>query len=83
MRREEKIFKAKYKCRCCGKWIEQKLYVPKTVREFRSTTVRDIPLWEMYEHLEKTVPKIRLDDCECTSRGRTVQELLCIIEKED
>lgn len=83
MRREEKIFIAWYKCRCCGEWIKQKLYVPKQIREFRSTEVRDLPLWEMYEHLEKTVPKIRLDNCQCTDRGKTVQELLNIVENED
>lgn len=77
MRREEKIFIAKYKCRCCGKWIEQNLYVPKQVYG------RDNSLWEMYDHLEKTVPKIILDDCQCTIRGKTVQELLCIVERED
>lgn len=77
MRREEKIFIAKYKCRCCGKWIEQNLYVPKQVYG------KDTALWEMYHYLERAVPKTRLDDCQCTTRGRTVQELLCIIEKED
>lgn len=77
MRREEKIFIAKYKCRCCGKWIEQDLYVPKQVYG------KDLFLWEMYGHLDKKVPKIRLDDCECITHGRTVQELLCIVEKED
>ena len=83
MFRKEKIFTAVYKCRCCNKWIFETMYVPQTVREFRSTSVREVPLWEMYEYLDKTAPKIRLDICSCTDHGKTVQELICITEKED
>lgn len=83
LKREEKTFTGIYKCRCCNEQVFQTLYVPQTVREFRSTTVRELPLWEMYQYLDKTVPKIRLDDCPCTNRGRTVQELICIVENEE
>lgn len=83
MLRKEKIFTAAYKCRCCNKWIFETMYVPQTVREFRSTSVKEVPLWEMYEYLDKTVPKIRLDICSCTDHGKTVQELIYITEKED
>ena len=38
---------------------------------------------DMYNFLDSRVPKIKMSNCHCTNKGRTIQELIFITEEEE
>ena len=74
--RNYKTFIAVYRCKKCGGIMQELRSAPLTLYD-KPTDIND-----MYNFLDSRVPKTRISNCHCLSKGRTIQELIFITEEE-
>ena len=74
--RDYKSFIAAYKCKKCGRIIQEFHYAPTMLYN------KPIDINEMYNCIDSRVPKIKIGNC-CMPKGKTVQELIFISEDEE